>query len=63
MNNALIAIGIRNDYLQDKALEVARAIGPVEVDQGETNCRTPDAAAYILRTVARKHRHSTKVTS
>ena len=62
MNNALIAIGVRNAYLQDKALGVARTIGTVEVDQGETNCRTPDAAAYILKTVARKQRQSTKVT-
>jgi 3-methyladenine DNA glycosylase AlkD len=63
MNNALIAIGIRNENLQDKALEVARVIGPVEVDHGETNCRTPDAAAYILKTVARKQRQSAKVTT
>ena len=62
MNNALIAIGIRNAYLQEKALEVAEAIGPVEVDHGETNCRTPDAATYILKTIARKQRQSIKVT-
>jgi 3-methyladenine DNA glycosylase AlkD len=61
MNNALIAIGVRNDYLQGKALEVAKTIGPVEVDHGETNCRTPDAAAYILKTVARKQHKSIKV--
>jgi 3-methyladenine DNA glycosylase AlkD len=63
MNNALIAIGIRNAYLQDKALGAARTIGTVEVDQGETNCRTPDATAYILKTVARKQRQATMVTS
>ena len=62
MNNALIAIGIRNEHLQNKALEVAEAIGPVEVDHGETNCRTPDAATYILKTIARKQRQSIKVT-
>jgi 3-methyladenine DNA glycosylase AlkD len=62
MNNALIAIGVRDDYLQGKALEVAKSIGPVEVDHGETNCRTPAAAAYILKTVARKHSKSAKVT-
>ncbi len=62
MNNALIAIGIRDDYLQDKALEVAQLIGPVEIDHGETNCRTPDAATYILKTIARKQHKSTKVT-
>jgi 3-methyladenine DNA glycosylase AlkD len=56
MNNALIAIGIRNAALREKALGVAQTVGPVEVDQGETNCKTPDAAAYILRTV--EHRRN-----
>ncbi len=62
MNTALIAIGVRDEYLQTKALEVAAAIGPVEVDHGETNCRTPDATVYILKTVARKHHKSLQVT-
>jgi 3-methyladenine DNA glycosylase AlkD len=57
MNNALIAIGVRDADLQDKALSIAHVIGPVEVDHGETNCKTPDATEYILRTVAhRQHR-------
>lgn len=57
MNNVLIAIGARSASLQEKALSAAKTIGPVEIDHGETNCRTPDAAEYILRTVA--HRHNT----
>jgi 3-methyladenine DNA glycosylase AlkD len=57
MNNALIAIGVRDAALQEKALSTAQVIGPVEVDHGETNCKTPDATEYILRTVAhRQHR-------
>lgn len=60
MNNALIAIGIRSDSLQAQALQVAQAIGPVDVDHGETNCQTPDAAAYILKTVARKKSKASK---
>jgi 3-methyladenine DNA glycosylase AlkD len=52
MNNALIAIGIRNLSLRKKAMAVAKKIGKVEVDHGETNCQTPDAAAYILKTIA-----------
>jgi 3-methyladenine DNA glycosylase AlkD len=51
MNTALIAIGIRNPALQAKALAAARRIGKVEVDHGDTGCKTPDAAAYILKTV------------
>ncbi len=57
MNNALIAIGVRNAALQEKALSVAQTIGLVEIDHGETNCKTPNAAEYILRTVAhRQHK-------
>lgn len=53
MNNALIAIGIRNETLEQEALAAAR-IGKVEVDHGETGCKTPDAADYIHRTLARR---------
>ncbi len=61
MNNALIAIGGRSEALQRKALEAAQAIGPVEIDHGETNCRTPDAVASILKIAARKQRLATRV--
>ena len=47
MNGALIAIGCRNPELRMQALEAAKRIGSVEVDHGETSCKTPDAAAYI----------------
>ena len=53
-NNALIAIGIRGGSLQKKAIAAARRIGKVEVDHGETGCKTPEAEAYILKAVARK---------
>jgi len=49
MNNALIAIGRRNDTLKEKALAVAKIIGKVEVDHGPTWCKTPLAEEYILR--------------
>jgi 3-methyladenine DNA glycosylase AlkD len=54
MNNTLIAIGIRNPVLMDKALVVAETIGEVDVDHGDTSCKTPFASDYIERTVARK---------
>lgn len=54
MNSVLIAIGIRNPGLQAKALTAAARIGKVSVDHGQTNCKTPDAAGYILKTWARK---------
>ena len=53
MNNALIAIGMRNDALEEQALAAAR-IGKVEVDHGQTGCKTPDATDYIRRTLARR---------
>ncbi len=54
MNNALIAIGIRNPHLEELAIAAARTIGKVEVDHGETSCKTPDAEGYIRKTVARR---------
>jgi len=54
MNNALIAIGGRNSQLEEKALAAAKIIGKVSVDHGETNCKTPDAAAYIAKMKVRR---------
>lgn len=53
MNSALIAIGIRNQNLERKAVAAAKRIGDVEVDHGETGCKTPDAVEYIQR--AKEH--------
>ncbi len=55
MNGALIAIGCRSAALRKAALASAKRIGMVEVDHGDTACKTPDAAAYIAKTWA----HST----
>ena len=52
MNNALIAIGSRNDLLAELATAAADRIGKVEVNHGETGCKTPDAAGYIAKTRA-----------
>jgi 3-methyladenine DNA glycosylase AlkD len=54
MNGALIAIGLRSSELQKKAVAAAKRIGKVEVDHGETGCKTPNAADYIRRAAARK---------
>jgi 3-methyladenine DNA glycosylase AlkD len=54
MNSALISIGVRNPRLERKALAAAKRIGKVEVDHGETSCKTPDAITYIKKTVARR---------
>lgn len=60
MNNALIAIGIRNEALEEQALAAAARIGKVEVDHGQTGCKTPDAADYIRRTLARRQQKAQK---
>lgn len=54
MNGALIAIGLRNDKLEAKALAAAARIGKVEVDHGETSCETPEVAAYIRKAKAQR---------
>jgi 3-methyladenine DNA glycosylase AlkD len=59
MNMALCAIGGYRPALHDRALEVARAIGKVEVDHGETGCKTPDATSYIARMGAHQGRRKT----
>jgi 3-methyladenine DNA glycosylase AlkD len=51
MNNALINFGVRNESLREKALATAGRIGKVHVDHGQTGCKTPNAADYILKTV------------
>ncbi len=47
MNQALISIGAYRQELRGAALAAAKRIGPVEVDHGDTDCKTPDAAVYI----------------
>ncbi|MBK9072515.1 MAG: DNA alkylation repair protein [Myxococcales bacterium] len=47
MNLALIAIGCRSAGLRKSAIAAAKRIGKVEIDHGDTACKTPDAAAYI----------------
>lgn len=60
MNSVLIAIGIRNSNLEKLALSVAGKIGVVNVDHGETSCKTPDAAEYIRKTLNRRRQKSKK---
>jgi 3-methyladenine DNA glycosylase AlkD len=50
MNMALISIGGRSAALRKAATAAAKRIGIVEVDHGDTACKTPDAEAYIAKT-------------
>jgi 3-methyladenine DNA glycosylase AlkD len=60
MNTALINIGLRSTALKRAAIAAARRIGPVEVDHGETGCKTPDAASYIEKTLAHRKKQAGK---
>jgi 3-methyladenine DNA glycosylase AlkD len=50
MNTAVINIALRNAKLEKKAVAAAKRIGKVDVDHGETSCKTPDAIDYIEKT-------------
>ena len=52
MNWALIALGTYKEEVREEALAAAARIGQVEVDHGETNCKTPLAAPYIHKAAA-----------
>ena len=60
MNNALISIGIRNAKLKQKAIAAAKRIGKVDVDHGETSCKTPDAVPYIEKGYAHRAKKASK---
>jgi 3-methyladenine DNA glycosylase AlkD len=49
MNMAVIAIGLRGAALETRAVSTAKRIGRVEVDHGDTACKTPDAVEYIQK--------------
>ena len=55
MNKAVIAIGCRNAALRKAASAAAKRIGKVDVDYGDTACKTPEAAETIEKAWA----HST----
>ena len=49
MNYYVIACGTYLAPLADKAIATARKLGKVEVDVGDTDCKIPDAEAYIMK--------------
>lgn len=60
MNMAVICIALRNTALQRLAVSAARRIGTVDVDHGESNCTTPEAADYIEKTVGYRGRRAVR---
>ena len=53
MNNAIIALGVRRPKVRKDAVAAATRIGKVDVNHGDTNCKTPEAVSYIERAVKR----------
>lgn len=53
MNHALICLGGRSPALRSAARAAAKKVGRVDVDHGDTSCKTPEAAPYIEKMWAR----------
>lgn len=53
MNRALITIGGRSTAMRKSVLTVAKRIGEVTVDNGDTACKTPDIAQTVEKMWAR----------
>lgn len=49
MNNYVICVGTYVAPLASKALATAKKLGVVEVDMGDTSCKVPDAASYMVK--------------
>lgn len=49
MNNALIAIGCRTPALRKAATAAAKRLGTIEIDHGDTDCKTPDAIERLAK--------------
>ena len=60
MNGALIAIALVDKDCEEKAVAAARRIGVVEVDHGDTCCKTPDAVTHIAKCVAHRAKQASK---
>ena len=53
MNNAIIALGVWRPKVRKNAVAAATRIGKVDVDHGDTNCKTPEAVSYIAKAARR----------
>jgi len=49
INGCLISIGGRNDALKNRIFEAAETIGTIEIDHGETSCKTFDIKEYVQK--------------
>ncbi|QEL15451.1 DNA alkylation repair protein [Limnoglobus roseus] len=49
MNNFIISVGGYVAPLLGRAKAIAKEVGPVEVDVGDTDCKVPNATAYLAK--------------
>ncbi len=54
MNSALIALGGYNPALYGAVVACVGRIGPIQVDHGDTGCKTPDPVVYMQKMRARQ---------
>lgn len=59
MNASIINIALRSPALEKQAIANAKRIGTVEVDHGDTGCKTPDAVTYINKTLSHRQAKAT----
>ena len=52
MNGFIISIGCYITALSDTPKKIAKEIGVVTVNAGDTDCRVPDAIVYINTVIA-----------
>lgn len=51
---ALICIGSRSPKLRESVLAAMKRIGKVEIDHGDTGCKTPDVVTYLDKMAAHR---------
>lgn len=51
MNAYIINVGLLDEPMRTRALEAAERVGDVDVNHGKTSCITPNAKAYIHKTL------------
>ena len=56
MNLAMVSVGGRNERLRKLAIAAAKRVGPVEIDHGDTSCKTVDAVEYIGKMWAQREK-------
>jgi len=53
MNGFVISVGVYIAALTGKATEIAKAIGKVSVEMGDTSCKVPFAPEYIKKVISK----------